>query len=176
MLAYAHLSRPFDYNKMQLAPMGCGAQVHEKTKEMADGHIIWLIDGISSHCRNIIAHIIFTSSTPRANNYPTWSNFNSSATPIPPSLTPTKWMQAFADCIKAIQGMTSKPQSFQAAQDLQHIVDAIQAHVHAHPNSFAKTATSEAAHNTQHVPRVQAPPRVPGCRHGKAPELQAINK
>ncbi len=31
ILAYAHLSRPFDYNKMPLAPMGCEAQVHEKT-------------------------------------------------------------------------------------------------------------------------------------------------
>jgi len=26
VLAYAHLSRPFDYNKMLLAPMGCKAQ------------------------------------------------------------------------------------------------------------------------------------------------------
>ena len=29
--AYAHLSGPFDYNKMPLAPMGCAAQTHEKT-------------------------------------------------------------------------------------------------------------------------------------------------
>ena len=29
--AYAHLSGPFDYNKMPLAPMGCAAQIHEKT-------------------------------------------------------------------------------------------------------------------------------------------------
>jgi hypothetical protein len=29
--AYVHLSGPFDYNKMPLAPMGCEAQVHEKT-------------------------------------------------------------------------------------------------------------------------------------------------
>jgi hypothetical protein len=33
VLAYAHLSRPFDYNKMPLAPMGCDAQVHEKTNK-----------------------------------------------------------------------------------------------------------------------------------------------
>jgi len=31
VLAYAHLSGPFDYNKMPLAPMGCAVQVHEKT-------------------------------------------------------------------------------------------------------------------------------------------------
>jgi hypothetical protein len=29
--AYVHLSGPFDYNKMLLTPMGCNAQVHEKT-------------------------------------------------------------------------------------------------------------------------------------------------
>ena len=28
--AYAHLSRPFDYNKMLLALMGCAVQMHEK--------------------------------------------------------------------------------------------------------------------------------------------------
>jgi hypothetical protein len=31
VLAYAHLSGPFDYNKMPLTPMGCEAQVHKKT-------------------------------------------------------------------------------------------------------------------------------------------------
>ncbi len=33
VLAYAHLSRPFDYNRMPFAPMGCEAQVHEKTNK-----------------------------------------------------------------------------------------------------------------------------------------------
>jgi hypothetical protein len=37
VLAYVHLSGPFDYNKMPLAPMGCEAQVHEKT----DKHGTW---------------------------------------------------------------------------------------------------------------------------------------
>ena len=31
--AYAHMSGPFDYNKMPLAPMGCKVQVHEKTDQ-----------------------------------------------------------------------------------------------------------------------------------------------
>jgi hypothetical protein len=30
ILPYAHLSRPFNYNKMPLAPMGSEVQVHEK--------------------------------------------------------------------------------------------------------------------------------------------------
>jgi hypothetical protein len=29
--AYAHLSGPFDYSKMPLAPMGCAAQIHKKS-------------------------------------------------------------------------------------------------------------------------------------------------
>ncbi len=29
--AYAHLSGPFDYNKIPLAPMGCAAQIHKKS-------------------------------------------------------------------------------------------------------------------------------------------------
>jgi hypothetical protein len=35
--AYAHLSRPFDYNKMLLAPMGCKAQIHKKTNKRGTG-------------------------------------------------------------------------------------------------------------------------------------------
>merc|ERR1712197_187064 len=31
--AYAHMSGPFDYNKMPLAPMGCQVQVHERTNK-----------------------------------------------------------------------------------------------------------------------------------------------
>ncbi len=90
ILAYAHLSRPFDYNKMPLAPMGCEAQVHEKTNKRVHGHIIWSTDGISSHHQNIIPHTIVISSMPRANDYSTQSNFNTQASPIYPSHTPTK--------------------------------------------------------------------------------------
>ena len=35
--AYAHLSGPFDYNKLPLAPMGCEVQIHEKRKAGAHG-------------------------------------------------------------------------------------------------------------------------------------------
>jgi hypothetical protein len=57
---------------------------------VAHGHIIWWMDGICSCHTNIIVHITATSSTPRANDYPTWFNSNTSASPIPPSPTPTK--------------------------------------------------------------------------------------
>ncbi len=41
--AYAHLSGPFDYDKMPLAPMGCEAQVHEKTNKC--GTWAYSVDG-----------------------------------------------------------------------------------------------------------------------------------
>ncbi len=49
----------------------------------------------------------------------------------------------------------------QAAQDLQRIIDATQAHVQARPNRFKDTATPSATPNMQQVPRVQTPPSVP---------------
>jgi len=61
-----------------------------KPTSMVRGHIICSTDGISSHHQNTIAHTIVISSTPRANDYPTQSNFNTNASPIHPSHTPTK--------------------------------------------------------------------------------------
>jgi hypothetical protein len=40
--AYAHLSKPFDYNKMPLAPMGCEVQIHKKM----DKHGTWLYHSV----------------------------------------------------------------------------------------------------------------------------------
>jgi hypothetical protein len=40
--AYAHLNGPFDYNKMPLAPMGCNAQIHEKS----DSHGTWVFHSV----------------------------------------------------------------------------------------------------------------------------------
>ena len=38
--AYAHLSGPFDYNKMPLSMMGMSVQVHKKQKNEVHGHAI----------------------------------------------------------------------------------------------------------------------------------------
>jgi hypothetical protein len=48
--AYAHLSEPFDYNKMPLAPMGCEAQIHKKTDKQGT----WA-------CHSIDGWYLFTS-------------------------------------------------------------------------------------------------------------------
>ncbi len=57
--------------------------------------------------------------------------------------------------------MTGKARKSQAAQDLQHIVDATQAHIQKNPDQFEETITPEDICNMQQVPRVQAPPNVP---------------
>jgi len=44
--AYPHLSGPFDYNKMPLAPMGCEVQIHKKQTNAARGGTILWMDGI----------------------------------------------------------------------------------------------------------------------------------
>ncbi len=66
VLAYAHLSRPLDYNKMPLAPMGCEAQVHEKTNKRStwayhsvDG---WYLFTSPKHYRTHNCHIKHTKS------------------------------------------------------------------------------------------------------------------
>jgi hypothetical protein len=72
-------------------------------------------------------------------------------------------MHALADCVKALHGMTSSSRNSQAAQDLQRIINATQAHVQAQPDRFEDVTTPFATPNRQQVPRVQTPnmPQVP---------------
>ncbi len=70
-------------------------------------------------------------------------------------------MQALAECIKAIQGMTSKARNSQAAQDLQRIVDATQARVQTNPHRFEETITPDHICNMQQDTRVNAPASMP---------------
>ncbi len=92
-------------------------------------------------------------------------------------------MQALAECVKAIQGMTGNARNTQAAQDLHRIVDTTQAPVQANPHKFDKTTTPDDIHNMQQVLRVQAPPsdliphtndnrQITRSMHSKAPILR----
>ena len=63
--AYAHLSGPFDYNKIPLAPMGCEDQVHEKTDKRStwayhsvDG---WYLSTSPEKYRTHLCHIKTTN-------------------------------------------------------------------------------------------------------------------
>ena len=59
--AYAHLSGPFDYNKMPLAPMGCAAQIHEKSDKRGTWqyHTVdgWYLNTSPLHYRTHVCHI-----------------------------------------------------------------------------------------------------------------------
>ncbi len=90
ILAYAHLSRPFHTTKCHSRQWDVRPRCMRKPTNAAHEHIIWSTDGISSHYQNIIAHTNVTSSTQRANNYPTKFNLNTNTSPIPPSHMPTK--------------------------------------------------------------------------------------
>ncbi len=64
--AYAHLSGPFNYNKMPLAPMGCEVQVHKKADKWGtwayhsvDG---WYLSTSPDHYCMHLCHIKNTSS------------------------------------------------------------------------------------------------------------------
>ena len=155
--AYAHLSGSFDYNKMPLAPMGCEAQVHEKTDKRGtwayhsvDG---WYLFTSPEHYRTHNCHIKHSKSERLSDTV----QFQHKRITNPTITHADKVMHALADCVKALQGMTSSARNSQAAQDLHRIIEATKAHVQAHPERLADVATSSTTPNMQRVPRVQTP-------------------
>jgi hypothetical protein len=131
VLAYAHLSGPFDYNKMSLTPMGCEAQVHEKTNKRGTWayHFVdgWYLFTSPEHYCTHNCHIMHTKSEQLSNTVQCQHKCITN-----PTIThANKVMHALADCIKALQGMTGSARNSQAAQDLQQIIDATRAHVQA---------------------------------------------
>jgi hypothetical protein len=64
--ANTHLSGPFDYNKMPLAPMGCEVQVHKKADKQGTWayHSVngWYLSTSPDHYCMHLCHIINTSS------------------------------------------------------------------------------------------------------------------
>ncbi len=121
MLAYAYLSGPFDYNKMPLAPMGCEAQVHEKTNKCGTWayHLVdgWYLFTSPEHYCTHNCHISHTKSKKLSNTI----QFQHKCITNPTITHVNKVMLALADCIKALQGMTGSARNSQAAQDLQGI-------------------------------------------------------
>ena len=66
VLVYAHLSSPFDYNKVPLAPMGCEVRLHEKTDKHSTWafHCVdgWYLNTSPEHYRVYNCHIKDTQS------------------------------------------------------------------------------------------------------------------
>ena len=129
VLAYAHLSGPFDYNKMPLALMGCEAQVHEKTNKRGTWayHLIngYYLFTLPEHYCTHNFHIKHTKSKRLSDTV----QFQHKRITNPSIIHADKVMHTLADCVKAMEGMKVKTRTSQALQDLQCIVDATQAHL-----------------------------------------------
>ena len=142
MLACTHLSGPFNYNKMPLAPMGCNAQVHEKPNKRStwEFHSVdgWYLFTSLKHYHTHNCHIKHTQSKRLSNTV----QFQHKPITNPSITHSDKVMLALADCIKAIHGMTGKDRTSPATvDDLQCIVDATQAHIKAQPKQFEHATT-----------------------------------
>ena len=145
--AYAHLSGPFDYNKMPLAPMGCEAQVHEKTDKRGtwayhslDG---WYLNTSPEHYRVHNCHIKST----RAERLTDTIHFKHKHITNPTLSHSDKLMNALANC-KAILMGTLDNKSNQDLEELKSIVEQVE---------------NKIQHQPVPVPRVDsepAPPRV----------------
>ncbi len=100
--AYAHLSGPFDYNKMPLAPMGCEAQIHEKTDKRGtwayhsvDG---WYLFTSQEHYRTHKCYVKATKSRCHSDTV----HFKHKNITNPTITHADKVMQALAECVKTI--------------------------------------------------------------------------
>ena len=105
--AYAHLSGPFEYNKMPLAPMGCESQVHEKTEKRGtwvyhsvDG---WYLDTSPEHYCTHLFHI----KTKNSEIFTDTAQFSHHKITKPAITHAENIMAAMADCNKAINNMDS---------------------------------------------------------------------
>ncbi|KAL7502169.1 hypothetical protein ACHAXN_000208 [Cyclotella atomus] len=151
--AYAHLSGPFDYNKMPLAPMGCEVQIHKKTDKRGtwayhsvDG---WYLNTSQEHYRGV--HNCYTKET-RSERLSDMVVFKHKHMTNPTMMHADKLMQALANCKSALQGVTNGKQD-QQLQELQQIVEQAGAHIHQITNSQAQQDTMT-AHKNQQIPRV----------------------
>ncbi len=159
--AYAHLSGPFDYNKMPLTPMGCEAQIHKKT----DKRGTWAYHSVDRRYlftspEHYPTHTCYVKATKSKCHLDT-VHFKHKNITDPTITHADKVMQALAECVKAITGATGGTIA-QDAKDLQRIVKATRAALHKNANPINN---SNAEHQAPRVPpkllRVHALPRVP---------------
>ncbi|EJK62273.1 hypothetical protein THAOC_17120, partial [Thalassiosira oceanica] len=105
--AYAHLSGPFDYNKMPLAPMGCKVQVHEKTDNRGSWayHSVdgWYLSHSPEHYRTANCHI----KTTRAERLSDTVQYKCKNITNPTVTVADKLMKAIGDCQRAINNVGS---------------------------------------------------------------------
>lgn len=167
--AYAHLSGPFDYNKMPLAPMGCEVQIHEKTDKRGTWayHCVdgWYLNTSPDHYR---VHNCYTKTTKSDRLSDTVAFKHKTITN--PELTPAdKLMHAIAKCKEALKGAHGK--SDQNMRELKQVIE--QAELKIQQNDMQQGPRVQ---ERQSVPRVQNEQPVPRVQHtntnNNAPRIQ----
>jgi hypothetical protein len=155
--------------------MGCEAQVHEKTNKRGTWayHLVdgWYLFTSPEHYCTHNCHIKCTKSERLSDTV----QFQHKRITNPTITHANKVMHPLADCVKALQGMTSSARNSQAAQDLQRIIEATKVQVQAQPDCLADVATSSTTPNTQQVPRVQTPNMSQVPRVQVPPNVPATN-
>ncbi len=159
--AYVHLSGPFNYNKMPLAPMGCEAQIHEKIDKQGtwayhsvDG---WYFFTSPEHYCTHTCYVNATKSECHSNTV----HFKHKNTTNLTITHANKVMQALAECVKTITGAT-RGTTAQEAKNLQRIVKATRAALHMNDTPSNNINAKQQAPRVPELPRVHArPPRVP---------------
>ena len=105
VLAYTHLSGPFDYNKIPLAPMGMSVQVHKKT----DKQVTWAYHKVygwylATSPENYRTHRCHIKST-RNERFIDTIHFSHREFTLPTITHADKVMAAIEDCAKAINNL-----------------------------------------------------------------------
>ena len=160
--AYAHLTGPFDYNKMPLAPLGCEVQIHEKTDKRGTWayHCVdgWYLFTSPEHYRVHNCHVKATKKERLTDTIQFKHKHITS-----PSLSPQdKLMNAIANCKAALLGATHE-QSNHELNELKTIVNNIETKVREEPKQSTeplprvqtRPTQASSSSNDQAVPRVQ---------------------
>ena len=148
--AYAHLSGPFDYNKMPLAPMGCAAQIHEKSDKRGTWqyHTVdgWYLNTSPLHYRTHVCQIKETKKERLTDTV----QFQHKRITNPTTSHADKVMHAIQQVIREITKLGGIENS-QEARDLQTLVNGA--------NDYLQTTELL---DTQPVPRVNNKQRASG--------------
>jgi hypothetical protein len=153
ILAYAHLSRPFDYNKMSLAPMGCEVQVHEKVDKRGtwayhsvDG---WYLSTSPDHYCTHLCHIKNTSS----NRLTDTIHFKHKHTTNPTLTHADKIMWVLSHCTQVLKGKDTTATD-QELRYLQRLVEVMQTNL-----------LQQASGNSPAIPKEQMQTQPPTTEH-----------
>jgi hypothetical protein len=141
--AYAHLSGPFDYNKIPLAPMGCAAQIHKKSDKCGTWkyHSVdrWYLYTSPNHYQTHACHI----KTMKKERFTNTVDFQHKRITNPTITHAEKFMHAIQQVIREIRKLGGIENS-QEARDLQQLI-----------NGAKDYLQSTDLLNTQPVPRVK---------------------